>query len=93
DMDGVAAGDHWNRQGARGHQTQYRVRDNTGTMVDIEISRNVALREGGYGSWQGLLRYNSTIVAPVSIQLSGDVSGTVQFSAKLVGDSFQPNRN
>lgn len=89
DMDGLAPGDHWNRRGARGHDTQYRVRDNTGNMLNIEISRRTALRDGGYGSWQGLLQYNSTIVAPVSI----DLSGPMPFSARLVRDSFQAERN
>lgn len=93
DMDGLAPGDHWNRRGARGQDTHYRVRANTGTMVDIEVTRAGALPDGAYGSWQGLLRYNSTIVAPVSIELSGRMSGAMQFSARLVGDSFRPDAN
>lgn len=89
DMDGLAPGDHWNRRGVRGHDTHYRVRENDGSMLDIEFSRTTAFRNGGSGSWQGVLRYNSRIVAPVSIELNGET----QFSAHLVGDSFKPDSN
>ena len=81
DMDGLRSGDHWARR-----DLSFRVRENDGSVLTIEVSRN--------GSWRGMLSYNSTIVAPISIELSGEVElRPLQFSARLVADSFQPNRN
>ena len=78
DVDGVEPGDHWDRRG-----THYVVRKASDGVVDFEIA--------GLGSWRGLMKYNAKTVAPVAIDLTGDgPGGPLQFSARLVADSFQP---
>jgi hypothetical protein len=85
DVDGVEPGDHWDRRG-----THYVVRSASDSIVDFEIGRNLAF-EGGSGSWRGFMKYNAKTAAPLSIELTGDgPRGPVDFSARLVRDSFQP---
>ena len=100
DMDGLSAGNHWTRSGSLQdgtHETVYRVRSNVDGIVDIDVSRTMSSGSGASGSWNGQMMYNSSTVAPTSIDLTGELATEGQsqrplaFSARLVGDSFQPS--
>lgn len=89
DVDGVDAGDHWDRSGWSGaRQTHYLVRHVGDGVIDFSIERSVDAASGG-GRVSGAMRYDARTAAPTAIELAGD---RLAFSVRLVGDSFQaPN--
>jgi len=92
DVDGVDAGDNWDRRAAlQGgmRTTHFLVRSASDGLIQFEVTRTLSLGAGG--ELRGSMSYNSKIAAPTELEFSGSLSGaSLAFSMRLAGDSFQP---
>jgi len=96
-MRGVDPGDHWDRVGdlrVGSHRTHFVVRDHEGPMVTLDIARTMEFPDGSRGRWRADVAYDASAVVPRSVNLAGSIvdrgdQQPLQFSARLVRDSFQ----
>ena len=90
DMDGVAPGDRWERQGPApgGNYIAHYAVLGVGTdgYVEIGVARDVSHGDGSVSQWRGTMLYDVTGVVPAAITLNGE---GVALSIRLTGDTFK----